>query len=127
MTRVVALLQANPMDPVSNVDRLVFLLRDRLGARMRAAPGSALRPATGERPPPSIDSLQALAALEGVDDRRLRRALIQNVLADQFGGDLLNDARFQQIVDRVTETLEQDTAGLRLLDRVVTELREAAG
>lgn len=94
---------------------------------MRAAPGSAPRPAIGERPPPSIDSLQALAALEGVDDRRLRRALIQNVLADQFGGDLLNEARFQQVVDRVTETLEQDTAGLRLLDRVVTELREAAG
>src|SRR5690242_7816440 len=98
------------MDPISNVDRLVLLLRQRLAERSRLAGSArvAVRPGAPERPPSGIDNVQALAAVEGVDDRQLRRALIQNILADQLGPKLINDAKFQQVVDRVTETIEAD-------------------
>jgi len=68
--------------------------------------------------------LRALAATETVDDHQLRRALIQNILLDQFGHGLVNEMKFQQVVERVTEALEADPAGTALLNRCVVELRE---
>lgn len=113
------------MDPVSNVDRLVLLLRQRLMERSKSEPARKAGKAA-ERHAGGLDSVQALAAVENVDDRQLRRALIQNLLAEQFGAGVINEAKFQQVVDRVTETLEADTAAAGLLSRVVTELRASA-
>jgi hypothetical protein len=111
------------MDPVSNVDRLVLLLRQRLMERSKSEPVRKTGRAAERR---GLDNVQALAAVESVDDRQLKRALIQNLLAEQFGAGLINEAKFQQVVDRVTETLESDTAAAGLLSRVVTELRASA-
>jgi hypothetical protein len=55
----------------------------------------------------------------------LRRALIQHLLADQLGSGLLNDVQFQQIVSRVTETIEQDPQTSSMLTRLVSELGPA--
>lgn len=115
------------MDPVSNVDRLVFLLRQRLLERSKAAERSGRRPAPSARPPVGgMESVQALAAVDSVDDRQLRRALVQNFLAEQFGPALINEAKFQQVVDRVAEALEGDAASAKLLNRVTSELRASA-
>jgi hypothetical protein len=115
------------MDPVSNVDRLVLLLRQRLAERSKAAAGRTSQSRPTDQPAASgLAGVQALAALESVDERQLKRALIQSLLADQFGSDLLNEAPFQQIVDRVTETLEDDADGADLLSRATRDLRRAA-
>jgi hypothetical protein len=116
------------MDPISNVDRLVFLLRQRLSERSKLGPAarSGGKAAAGERPGTGLDPVHALAAVDGVDDRQLRRALIQNILADQLGPKLLNEAKFQQVVDRVTETIESDGGASQLLARLVGELRASA-
>ncbi|HEY2710741.1 MAG TPA: hypothetical protein VGI95_22060 [Caulobacteraceae bacterium] len=111
------------MDPISNVDQLVLLLRQRLTERSRGASGE--KRAAPEPPAPSVDTLRALAAIDGVDERQLRRALVQNILADHFGHGLINDAGFQQVVDRVAETLEGESGAARLLQRVVGELKAA--
>ncbi len=109
------------MDPISNADRLVLLLRQKLRERERArtASSGAARPATPAEP----SGVRALAAVEGGDERALRRALIQNLLADQFGPELINDAPFQQIVTRVTDAIETDPDTAALLSRLVAELR----
>jgi hypothetical protein len=113
------------MDPISNVDRLVLLLRQRLQERERArGPAKAGRraaPATG-----GMSAAQALAAIDDVDERHLRRALIQGLLSDQFGSNVINEARFQQIVDRVLGAIEDDDAGRALLDRISKDLRAAS-
>lgn len=112
------------MEPISNVDRLVLLLRQRLDERARVAPGRAASAANIRRnDPPAI---QALAAVEGVDDRHLRRALIQNLLSESFGEKIINEAGFQQVVNRVTQTIEADVETARLLDRLVRDLKAAA-
>lgn len=113
------------MDAISNVDRLVVLLRQRLMERAKAAPAArgAKQGETAERGRAALD---ALVAVEGVDDRQLKRALIQSVLADQFGSDRINDAQFQQVVERVTAALDGDPNGNKLLARVVQDLRAAA-
>lgn len=114
------------MDPISNVDRLVLLLRQRLAERSKSSGAAAPRRPAGERAATGMENVQALAAAEGVDERQLRRALIQNVLAEQFGEALINEAKFQQVVDKVTEALEADRDGARLLSRVTGELRASA-
>lgn len=117
------------MDAISNVDRLVFLLRQRLQERSKtgaAARSGGARAAGGERAATGLDNIHALAAVDGVDDRQLGRALIQNILADQLGPKLLNEAKFQQVVDRVVETLERDDGSAQLLTRLVGELRASA-
>jgi hypothetical protein len=115
------------MDPISNVDRLAMLLRQRLAERSKAdarrADGrrSAERPAAGQ--PPAVE---ALASAEGVGERQLRRAVVENILADQLGQGLRNEARFQQVVERVTDALADDPGTARLLNRVVEDMRRGA-
>lgn len=114
------------MDRISNADRVVALLRQRLMERAKSANA---RGATREVPTNNkggLESLQALAGIDGIDDRHLARALIQNLLVDELGPDLINDARFQQAVDRVVDTLEIEPTAARLLSRLVGDLRGAA-
>lgn len=113
------------MDPVSNVDRLVLLLRQRLREREGAKGIGRVRSGTTSRAERS-GTAQALAAIAGVDDRQLRRALIQGLLSEQFGARLVNEARFQQVVDRVVDALESDEEGVALLGRVTKDIRSAA-
>ena len=113
------------MPTVSNIDRLVLILRQKLSDRRRTDTGApANRP--GQRSASGIANVRALAAVGEADERSLKRALIQAILVDELDGQAVNDARFQQIVERVTETLEHDTVGATLLDRVLKDLRAAA-
>ena len=112
------------MEPISNADRLLILLRQRLQERAKAASGARERQsAPGDASSRGLDAVRALAATDGVEDQQLKRALIQSILSDQFGAQLLNEARFQQVVDRVTEALVADGGTSRLLADLVAELR----
>jgi hypothetical protein len=111
------------MEPISNADRLVLLLRQKLEERVRstARSGSAARGATTQPLEPT--GVRALAAVEGCDDHSLRRAVVQHLLADQIDQSLINDAQFQQVVGRVTEAIEDDADASALLTRVLVDLR----
>jgi hypothetical protein len=111
------------MDPVSSADHLMAVLRRRLLERSQAK-GSA-RPGSTAQAARAPTGLQALASLEGADRDQVRRACIQALLAEQFGGALINDAQFQQIVSRVNDTIGADASASRLLDQVIAELRPA--
>ena len=43
-----------------------------------------------------------------------------------FGAHLINQPEFQQVVDRVTNTLQDDAQGSALLSRLTRDLRAAA-
>lgn len=113
------------MDPVSNANRIAMMLRARLQERAKAgAAGRASRAdskASGEAS--RKGAVRSAEAIEGLDDRRLRRALIEDILTDQFGTALVNDARFQQVVDQVTDAIEADAEGGAIFSRVVEDLR----
>lgn len=113
------------MDPISNANRIAMLLRARLQERAKAnAAGRASRPELkGSGETAKKGAVRSSEAIEGLDDKRLKRALIQDILTDQFGTALVNDARFQQVVDQVTESIEADADGAAIFSRVVEDLR----
>ena len=104
---------------------LFSLLRARLEERAKASRAERAPERQSEQTR-KTDPVEALAAAEGVADRQLKRALIEHILADHFGPALLNEARFQQIAERVTETLEADPESHALMMRVVKDLRASA-
>lgn len=114
------------MDPISQVDQLAMILRQRIldHSKTRSA---RRKPSGAETRSSWVVALKALAATEEVDDHHLRRALIQNILAEQFGRSLVNETKFQQVVERVVETLEADSTGAILMARCVAELRQSSG
>lgn len=114
------------MEPVSNVDRLVLLLRQRLEERDRTR--TSQRPGSTKTTSNDVSksAVQALAATEGVDDRQFRRAVIQGLLTDRLGTAMMNDAAFQQVVDRVVGAIESDEETRKLLDRIANDLKAVA-
>lgn len=114
---------SDAMTRITNVDQIVAILRQRLLEKDRSSGASraVVSVKSGQQ-----SALQALAGIEGVDDRRLRRAVIQDILADQFGRHLVNDASFQQMVDRVTSTLENDPGAANVFATVIRDLRAQA-
>ncbi len=110
------------MTSVGNVERLVAVLQARLVERSRERGRAAQsRRASATK---DVHVIRELAS--SASDDQLKRALIQNLLADHFGRDLMNEARFQQVVGAVKDALQADEGGARLLDRVVADLRAAA-
>ena len=114
-------------NPINAADRLILLLRERLSQRAKASRGAAERRGGAGAPrATSADTVRALAGVEGVDERHLRRALIQNLLVESFGETVVLDAQFQQVIERVTQTIEADPKGANLLQRLVRTLKDDA-
>jgi len=112
------------MEPVSNTDRLVLLLRRKLEERAKSAGASRSSARSGQGVVTGRSAVRALAAAKGVDERQVRRAVIQSILADQLGPELMNDAKFQQIVSRVNDAITEDQRASSLLSRLIQDLRE---
>ena len=111
------------MDPITNVDRLVLILRQKLEERQRASQSSKKTGQPTSVNQSAVSRFGTIAAIDGVDERQLRRTFIQTLLADQLGEKLVNDAQFQQVVSRVTEAVEEDSAASKLLSRLLSEVR----
>lgn len=111
------------MEPISGTDRLMAILRQKLEERAKAGSANRASSKTQAREAPEPSGIEAFAAIDGHDEQQLRRALVQHLLADQFGPTLINDAHFQQLVTRVADAIEEDAAAAQLLSRLVGELR----
>ncbi|MBC7987856.1 MAG: hypothetical protein H7X93_14485 [Sphingomonadaceae bacterium] len=112
------------MDPVSSADRLVVILRQRLQERAKASEGgrAADKGRLSARTSDGVRGIHALAAAEGASERQLRRRFLQNILADEFGAELINEAQFQQVVERVCDTIDGDPRASAMLSRVIAGL-----
>ena len=112
------------MDPISSADHIVLILRQKLAERARTASKDKSKVRQGQdAESPQTPVVQRLASIEGVDEHQLRRALVQNLLTEQFGSSLLNDAQFQQVVGRVTDAIEEDVEASKLIMQILSELR----
>ena len=113
------------MDALSNVDRLVVLLRQQLERRDRA--GRAVKSSkVGQVASDRAGTTEGVSSdliLTGAADDQLQRAIVELLLTEQFGETLVNDVRFQHVVDRVTCTLAEDFETRVIFDASLAPLR----
>jgi hypothetical protein len=114
------------MTRVGNVDQVLLLIREQLqrsgrgrGASRAARGASAERAASGP-----IERMRALAMLDTLEERDLRRAVVHGLLADQLGEGVANAPELVAIIDRVIRTIEETPEGRALTDRAIGQLKE---
>ena len=61
-------------------------------------------------------------ASKGLDDHETHRALVEYLLGAGFGDEMLNQAKFQQLVEQVTRTMESDPDLSRQMMQVLRTL-----
>lgn len=112
------------MTRITNTDKLVMLLQERLKAASRK--GKDVKTAkTGKTVAPAKSGDVALArelANAGHDENDTHHALIQGILSQEFGDRLVNDANFQQIVGQVVEIIKRDPEMRKHLQNSLREL-----
>jgi hypothetical protein len=123
-------------DSVARMNQVMLLLRQQLLSRagrdktkpsLRAAGGAK---ATGHGARSERGSLSRVVSLRldtlrnaGVTNPQLlKRAFVEQLLVSGFGDQMMNDAKFQEMVDEVLSTLQHDPELAELL-RVVTEAK----
>ena len=112
------------MDPISSTSPFTILLRQRLMERAKLAAKSETA-RTAEIGSPQLASTLALSALiasKGLDDHDTHRALVEHLLATGFGDQMLNQAKFQQLIEQDTHTMEADPELSRLMTQVLRSL-----
>jgi hypothetical protein len=116
------------MEALSNVDRFVVLLRQKLAERATVRPASAKRTSRTDRTAQTAPqrAIAEVAARAGADDRTLRRTIVEQLLTDQLGPELANEPRFQQIVERVTALIAADPELGAVLAEILVQVRARA-
>lgn len=114
------------MEALSAADRFVALLRQKLAERAQTKAASGKRAGAVDRAAPTVAPrpISELAAQAGADDRSLRRTIVEQLLTEHLGTDLVNEPRFQQVVERVTELIAADDQLASVLAEVMGEVRQ---
>ncbi len=120
------------MSRITTVDQALLLLRAELQRMAKTRPARPTRSAgadagAGAAGVGMADRVRQLAAVESLSDEEFGRALIANLLADEFGETLVNDVRFRALASDVDRMIREDADGRAVLDRAVHQLRVAAG
>src|SRR5262245_3936447 len=69
-----------------------------------------------------LERVQGMAGAEGLCERDISRALIAGLLTEEFGVEVANEPRFQEIVDGVLLVINADEASCALLQKALAEL-----
>jgi hypothetical protein len=110
---------------VGNVDQVLLLLREQLerSSRGRGAERSARTTRSAAATAPPLERARALAALDGLPEEEVRRAVVRGLLLDAFGESMSNDPAFQSLVDDVLRIIADMPGGSELVDRALAQLR----
>jgi hypothetical protein len=125
----------NMSPPISTVGQLVSVIRAQFAARPEFAP-SKRRPASGQGLPTDKSSTYSPENLESLiglriksidrDDpnsgRKAFRVFLEAILLSHFGENLINDAKFYQLVDDVQLSMEGDPDIRKLIQTAADHL-----
>lgn len=115
------------MTRITNSDQLAILLRQQIGQLLRKTTSAKGKTAKGERNQFAVSDLsriQQIAASEEFGESEVQRALIQSLLVEELGEGLMNEAKFQQLIDRVHAIIRDDQDSARLLKDSVRQVIE---
>ncbi len=109
------------MTRIDNNQQLIAIVRQQLEraskAKIERTPKVA--PSTSKE----VTGAKRLSQLEGFNEDELSRALVESILTEEFGEGLINEAQFQQIVDKITKQLKSDGESAKLISDTLLELK----
>jgi len=110
---------------IGNVDQVLLLLREQLerSGRGRNAERGARTTRSAAATAQPLERARALAALDGLPEEEVRRAVVRGLLLDAFGESMNNDPAFQAVIDNVLRIIADMPGGSELVDRAVAQLR----
>ncbi|WP_109807735.1 hypothetical protein [Sphingosinithalassobacter portus] len=112
------------MTRIGGVDQILLMLRAQL-QRAEKQRGSARSGRAGSAQPVAarpIDRIRALAAMEDLDERHVRRLVVRAILTEEFGEAVANDAAFQKVIEQVVTMLGEDERGRAAMQRAIVQL-----
>lgn len=112
------------MTRISNNDQILLLLRQQLLRLSGEKPAQRASKAGNKvhTDKVAVARLKALASVEEFGDDEFERTLVQGLLTDEFGEAIINDPRFQQLVDKVWKIIASDEQSRRLFADAKKEL-----
>lgn len=125
------------MDSINRLNRVMEILRRQIAdsARHLESPHKASASTTLARSKPAAQApveelkrriTERLRTVESSDPRReqkVRRVFLESVLAWEFGDNLLQDSRIDDLLDNIQETISASTDVSRQLDELLAQLR----
>lgn len=111
------------MTSISNVDQVMLLLRQRLRSlsdNKNVVRKSKIAAERSEKS--SVKRVKALVMLKEMPEKDFERTFIQGLLTDEFGEAMINDPKFQEIVDRVLNVIHSDQKSSALLKEASNQL-----
>jgi hypothetical protein len=109
---------------ITNADQVLLLLRAHLERTARQRRKDAPAAAKVEARQGPLERVHGMAGADNLSERALSRALVSGLLTEEFGVDVANEPRFQEIVDGVLRIIDADEASRALLQKALTELGE---
>jgi hypothetical protein len=108
---------------IGPADQVMLLLSEQLKAADRGKAKKNERTARAVRTGPR-ERLAALAAIEDLPERDLRRAVVRGLLAERLGEELVADPAFAAAALEITRIIEESPEGEALLDRAAAALKK---
>lgn len=125
------------MDPVSGINQVIQTLRQRLSekdaimTRRKSGPQQFNEPATHTTSASKSDVQRKIAdAVKRIptdEEERGAEVFVENILAWQFGEEMLNDPKFTEMTKEVVATLAEDQEQWQTLQNYLNFLRSSSG
>lgn len=111
------------MTLISNNDQILLLLRQQLKSlseRKDISRKNINRVNVSNKN--SVQRVKSLALLEELPDEDLERTFIQGLLVDELGEAIINDPKFQKVVDQVVQIITSEKKSKSLLKQATEQL-----
>jgi len=112
----------SPVDPSGTVARLTALLRRRAGGGGRPAAAASAADTPGEAEATLSERLRAVSRDHPRRGHAMARILVETLLTDEFGAQVMNEPAFQSTVDDVLQAMTASPALAADLARVTEAL-----
>lgn len=113
------------MTRITNADQVLLLLRSHLerSGRTRRKGGVGKTANSSSSRQTTLQRVQEIAQTDAMSDDDIRRSVISGLLIEEFGPEVVNDAKFQEVINDVTRVLSQNGKSRRLLDLAIEQLK----
>lgn len=115
------------MSRITNTDQIMLQLQAQLQKKKKFEKKQTVRAAAEEKERKSspIKRFKSMLDSDSIPETEVHRAFVAGLLTEEFGAKMSNDPAFQNVIDRVLNSLVDNPAGKKLLSEAVGQLKSS--